>query len=90
MDGKVDCGPGRSWGYSHSCARYLAPVGVAEFDEVVSEDDFHGFGECLCVIVVELFAGFLLEEVCDVGKGGFCTDVCVHGFVVGGGLIIVS
>ena len=64
---------GGGWGNSHSCTRCLAPVGVAEFDEVISEDNLHGFGECLCVVVVELFARFLVEEVCDVGDGGFCT-----------------
>ena len=40
--GKVDCCPGGCWGYAHSCSGGLSPVGVAELDEVVSEDDFDG------------------------------------------------
>ena len=78
VDGKVDCCPGRGWGYSHSSAGCLAPVYITELDEVVSEDNLHCGSECVGIVVVECLAGFMLEELCDVEEGWFRTDVGAH------------
>ena len=58
MYGKVDCCPGWCWGYAHSGSGGLSPVGVSKLDEVVSEDDFDGLDEGVCVVVVEGAARF--------------------------------
>ena len=78
VDDKVDCCPGRGWGYSHSGAGCLAPVYVTKLDEVVLEYHLHCGGECIGIVVVECLAGFTLEELCDMEEGWFGTDVGVH------------
>ena len=56
--GKIDCCPGWCRGYVHSCSGDSSPVGVAELDEVVSEENLGGWDEGICVIVVEGAACF--------------------------------
>ena len=48
---------GGGWRYAHASSRYLAPVGVAELDYVVSEDYFYFIDECGGVVVSELSVG---------------------------------
>lgn len=56
----------------------MAPVGVAELDHVVAEDNFDGINECLGVVVGK---GFVVDGV-EVGRdavdGWFGGDVCIH------------
>ena len=48
---------GGGWRYAHASSGDLAPVGIAELDDVVSEDYFYCVDECSGVVVSELSVG---------------------------------
>ena len=83
MDGVVYCCPGGCWGDAHACTRYLSPIGVPKFEDVVFENYLECVGESVGVVVVEGASSFMSYEVGDVSEGGTSTNVGVHGFCIG-------
>ena len=63
MEGIEDCCP---WGcrrYTHSSPRDLLPICISKLDEVVLEDNFKDFDNCVGVVMVEE-GTFICLEVC--------------------------
>ena len=63
MEGIEDCCPGGCRRYTHSSTGDLLPVCISKLDEVILEDNFKGFNDCVRVVMVEEGA-FICTEVC--------------------------